>query len=496
MADGGYLSNLFGAMIGRQPVAPFQEQGTSGTAVWGGFVENIEKDPRLSGTRRYITVSDMLANVSIVAAGLRYFLNLAAVPSWSVEPATDQADGTSSDAALRAADFLQDVLLEDLGTSWSRVVRRSGNFRFHGFAIQEWIAKRRDDGMIGLEDLESRPQHTIEQWDVDPHGKVLGVGQRSPQTGELLYIPRQKFLYLVDDTLSDSPEGFGLFRQLIEPSEMIREYLRLESMGYERDLRGIPIGRAPLAEINAAVQKGQITKDDQSRMLKGIRAFLKMEAKAKNTSLLLDSSTFIGTTADGTTVSSTGKWGMELLNAQGTSHQELGTAIDRLTHDIARIIGAENLLLGGAGGGNRALGEDKSRNLYLAVNGVVQDIREGAQRDLVTIIWTLNGLPENLKPTLKVEDVAFKDAASIATTLQAMAAAGAVLSADDPAIDDVRDLLGISQQPAEAVQRNVEMEELGREGAKAALAAPKPGADPGSDPNGDGAGDNGSGGAA
>ncbi len=474
MADGGYLSNLLGAMIGREPAKPFQEQGGSGTAVWGGFVENIEKDPRLSGTRRYITVSDMLANVSIVAAGLRYFLNLAAVPGWSVEAAKDQADGSSSDAAQRAADFLQDALLEDLGTSWSRIVRRSGNFRFHGFAIQEWVAKRRPDGMIGLEDIEQRPQHTIEQWDVDPKGKVLGVGQRSPQTGELLYIPRSKFLYLVDDTLTDSPEGFGLFRQLIEPAEMIREYLRIEMMGYERDLRGIPIGKAPLAEINKAVADGKMQPAQRTEILKGLRNFLKMEAKAKNTSLMVDSSTYQGVTADGTTVSSTGKWGVELLNAQGTSLQELGKAIDRLTHDIARILGAENLLLGGAGGGNRALGEDKSRNLYLAVNGVVQDIREGAQRDLVSVIWTLNGLPEELKPTLKVEDVAFKDALSIAQTLQAMATAGAVLSADDPAIDDVRDLLGISQQPQEAIQRNLEMEQLGAEGAKAALAAPRP----------------------
>lgn len=486
MADGGYLSTLFGAMIGRVPAAPFEEQGTSGTAVWGGFVENIEKDPRLSGARRYITVSDMLANISIVAAGLRYFLNLAAVPQWSMEPAKDQADGSSSDAAKKVAEFVEKVLFEDLGTSWSRIVRRSGNFRFHGFAIQEWIATRREDGMIGLEDLESRPQHTIEQWDVDPKGKVLGVGQRSPQTGELLYIPRKKFLYLVDDTLSDSPEGFGLFRQLIEPAEMIKQYLALESMGYERDLRGIPIGKAPLSEINDLLKKGTITKDQHTKMLSGMRSFLRMEAKAKNTSMLIDSASYIGTTADGTTVSSTDKWGVELLNANGTSHEELGKAIDRLTHDIARIIGAENLLLGGEGGGNRALGEDKSRNLYLAVNGVVQDIAEGAQRDLVSVICTMNGIPDQLRPKAKVEDVAFKDAASVAATLRDMATAGAVLSPDDPAIDDVRDLLGISRQPEEAVDRNLEMEELGREGAKAALAAPKPtpGAAPGDDPSG------------
>jgi hypothetical protein len=41
-------------------------------------------------------------------------------------------------------------------------------------------------------------------------GRLKGVIQESPLTGESLYIPRWKSIYLVDDLLSDSPDGLGL----------------------------------------------------------------------------------------------------------------------------------------------------------------------------------------------------------------------------------------------------------------------------------------------
>ena len=444
----GYFGNLAGALLGRNPpkVSPFKEAGVSGTAIFGGYIENIERDRKVSGAERYRTAADLLANVSIIAAAIRYILNLTAAPRWTIKPALDLGD-TSSDAAKEAAEFVEQVLFRDLGTSWTRLVRRTGMYRYHGFGIQEWTAKRRADGLIGFADIESRPQHTIEQWQVDEGGTVEGVWQRSPQTGALLWLPRTKLLYLVDDSLTDSPEGMGLFRHLVDPGERIRRYLKLEGQGYERELRGIPIGRAPLADIRAQVAAGQLTAAEGRQMVQGLRNFIKMEVKEKDTGLLLDSTPYNGITADGTTVSGTPKWGVELLTGEGGSFSDLGKAIDRLTYDMARIIGAESLLLGSGATGSRALSEDKSKNLYLVVNGSLADIAEATNRDLIGALWTLNGFPEELKPMAEVEDAAFKDAVMIAATLRDMATAGATLAPDDPAIDDLRALLGVSPQP-------------------------------------------------
>src|SRR5690606_25420999 len=178
------------------------------------------------------------------------FANLVSRPAWKVEPARDRGPTEEpSDAAKAAAEFVESVL-DDLDVNWTRVVRRSSMYRFNGFGIHEWTAKRRPDGLIGMASVEVRPCHTIARWDVEPTGSVLGVMQRSPQTGEELWIPRKKFVYLLDDTLTDSPEGMGVLRQLVDPAERLQRYLKLEGQGYERDLRGIPVGLAPIAEIN------------------------------------------------------------------------------------------------------------------------------------------------------------------------------------------------------------------------------------------------------
>lgn len=444
-----YLQNLFGALLGKPPtIRPFQDMGQPGTAIFGGFVQNKERSTKLWGERRWETSSDLLANISIIAASVRFFCNLTAKPAWQVEPAKDKPGqkDKSSDAAKQAAEFMQSVI-ESTSTNWARVVRRTAMYRFHGFTVQEWTAKRRADGRIGIEDIEPRPQWTIEQWGRDENWQINQVGQRSPQTGELLWLPRGKLIYLVDDTLTDSPEGMGLFRHLVEPAERIKRYLKLEGQGFERDLRGIPVGRAPYAALNDLVKRNAMTKAEAEAATKGLEDFVQAQAKTENMGVVLDSKTYEGSTGDGITVSSALQWGLDLLTSAATSLSDLNTAIVRESHDMARIMGTEMLMLGQGPSGSRALSADKSQNLYLTVNSAVGDMAEAFQRDIVGPVWQLNGLPDETRPKLKTEDAAYKDVEQVTAALRDMATAGAVLAPDDPVIDDVRDLLGVSRQP-------------------------------------------------
>jgi hypothetical protein len=430
-------------------VSPFKESGVSGTAVYGGFVQNVERNPAVAGYTRYETFSDIMVNTSIVAAGIRYFLGLAAKPAWTVSPATDLGKDQSSDEAKAAAEFVERVLA-DMDVSWRRVIRRSGMYRFHGFAIQEWQAKKRLDGLIGIGNIEARPQHTIWQWDIDPaNGRVRGVVQRSPQTGELFYLPRWKFVYLVDDTLTDSPEGLGILRQVTEPAERLKEYLKIEGIGFDRDLRGTPIGRAPIAELEQIKRENPDNKqlsDQIDRAIMAMRNFIQAQAKDVNTGLLLDSTPFKNIQSDGYSWANSLRWGMELLQGDSTGIEHLGAAIERTNYEIARVLGVEQLLIG-QNSGSRALSEDKSRNLYLQVNGVLADMTEMYSRDLIGALWNLNGFDERVKPTLTAEDVSFMSVQEVSATLRDMATAGAVLMPDDPAIGEVREMLGLSAPP-------------------------------------------------
>jgi hypothetical protein len=445
------LKRVFGNQNPSGParVGAYSERGVSGTPIYAGYVRNFDQNALLNGSQRWRTASDILVNFSIVSAGIRYFLDLVAKPTWKLDPAND------TDEAKEMAEFVEEVI-NDMTTSWTRHVRRSGMYRYHGFGIGEWTAKRREDGRIGLADIEVRPTHTIERWGTDDKGSITGVWQRNPMTGEFLWLPRSKITYLVDDMMTDSPEGLGWFRSLAEPSHRLKNFQNFESLAFERNLAGVPIGKAPLSEIQKMVDTAQITEAQATELRNGITAFIEMQAKSPNTAVLIDSAVYEAPNNDGTNFTSVAKWGIDLLKGDMVGIEDLGHSIERITREMALIIGVESLLIGGDGKGSLALSRDKSNNLYLVVNSTLTDMAEAFDRDIIDPIWALNGFPEELRPTLKTEDVAFKDVEQIAAMLRDMAAAGATLEPDDPAINDMRDLAGISRVPDEIIERGKE----------------------------------------
>jgi predicted ABC-type ATPase len=427
-------------------MTPMREMGSAGIPIFGGYIVSLERNWGWVGRQKYLTTSEMATNVSIIAAGVHYFLNLIAHPKWKVVPVSDD-----NPEAVKLAEFMDDVL-HSMETPWERIVRRAGLYRFHGFSVQEWTAKKRDDNKIGFKDVEQRSQYTVEQWVTKDDGSLDGVWQRSPQTNALLPIPRSKMLYLVEDTLSDSPEGVGMFRHMAEPWNRLKKYLELETLAFERDLRGTPIGRAPLTAIREALKANKITQVEANALIQGMQNFVEAQVKSTTTGMVLDSMPYTSTSVNGPQVAGVMQWGLELLQGSSNGMAELQAAIDRIQREMARIIGTESLMLGdGAGGANRALSEDKSRNLYLTANSVLGNIAAQATKDLIEPIWLLNNFDAKLMPTLSPEDVTFKDVQQIANTLRDMATAGAILDPSDPVIDDVRDLLGVSRPDHDAM---------------------------------------------
>lgn len=448
MATRSRLGQLFGALlpnVNRQNVKPFSEQGGPGYTITGGYINQPEKSPKLSLGQRELTVADMMANISIIAASTRYFVNLVSKSTWQVRPVYDLGDDKSSDEAKRAAELVERAMY-DMAVSWTRLIRRTAMYRFHGFAIQEWTAKRDKDGTILYKSVDSRPQHTINRWDIDENGNVIGVAQTLPQTGQECYLPRGKIIYLVDDALTDYPDGMGVFRHLVEPSQRLKSYLRLEGIGFERDMRGIPIGRAPFRELQDAVNAGKMSQADADAYTRGIQEFVKLQNKGVDSSITLDSTPYENKVGDGTTFTSTMKWGLDLIRGVPPGFSDLNTAITRVNQDMARIIGTEHLMLGGDKG-SYALSEDKSRNLFLQVEATLSDIAETFETDFIEPLFNLNGIDHSLKPSLEPEALQFRDFAEIAGAVRDLATAGAVIPPDDPLIDDVRSLMGVSLQP-------------------------------------------------
>lgn len=417
---------------------PTRTLGAPGTAIFGGFVQSNEKNPNLNvHGERYKTYSEILANASIVAAGTRYFLNLVAKAEWTLE-------ASEADADSRFAELAEEMLMEDPATPWHRIVRRSAMYRFYGFSVQEWTARRRDDGLLTFKDVAPRAQLTIEKWDMDVEGGILGAIQRSPQTQQDLYLPRSKLLYLVDDTLSDSPEGLGLFRHLVEPAQRLFRYEQLEGFGFETDLRGIPIGRAPFTNLAKMVERGEISDAQRIAIEAPLVKFVENHIKTAKIGMLLDSITYEAKDEAGR-ASNAKQFDVELLKGSSTSFAENAAAIERLNREMARILGVEQLLLGADSAGSFAMSRDKTNSFFLLVDGALMEIVAAVDDDLLKTLWRLNGFPEEMKPTLKTESIRFRDVELIAIALRDLATAGAPIAPDDPIVGEIRDLMGMGR---------------------------------------------------
>ena len=143
---------------------PDDTLAVGGTAVFGGFLDIRESDSSMVGAAKYRTFSDAIANVAIIAAGVRLLLNLVANAKWKAEPPRD-----SGEQGLEFAERAMAVL-NGMRRPWHRTVRRLAGHRFHGFAAGEWVAQRGDDGSIGFKDVIPLPQITIERWHMDKDG--------------------------------------------------------------------------------------------------------------------------------------------------------------------------------------------------------------------------------------------------------------------------------------------------------------------------------------
>jgi hypothetical protein len=422
--------------------APITEpSGTDGVAAPGGYLWRGERSSELVGHRLWLTISNAITNSIIIAAGARYFLNLTAGTEWEAEP----QPGASG---KRGAQLIRDGLFDaEMSRPWNAAVRKAALHKFYGFSAQEWIVKRRSDGTIVFADLQHRPQYTIQWWDKPTEqSPLMGLVQQT-RMGNRYYLPRERLLYCVDDTLTDEPSGMGMIRHVISHVERVQRYEQLEGVGYETDLRGIPYGRAPIAKLKAyaiSAGKGPAWVEQQ---LEALTKFSDSHVRTAELGLVLDSSPYFDKEGH---PSSVPQWSLDLLKGDGAPLEQVAAAINRVNLEIARVIGCEFMMMGGSGGqsGNRAMHEDKTDQFGNLIQSTLGEIAGYARNDLARPLIALNGLdPDTDTPTLLPGSVATEQVSQVAQSLLFLAQAGAPLMPGDPAIDQIRARLHLAEQP-------------------------------------------------
>jgi hypothetical protein len=431
------MFSRLGMMLRGADAKPMERQGVGGTNAVGGFLVSPERSADLAyGPTRFKNLNEMSLNSSVVGTGVRYFLSMVAGVGWTVSPPPE-----GGPEAERLAELIEDII-HDMDIPWYRAVRGAALFKLMGFSVQEWIAKRRDDGVIGIKTIERRPQWTIEQWDLDEAGVVYGFGQRVPYSGELLYIPRDKTIYIVDDSISDQPDGVGLLRHCVETHRQLKRYEQLEGWGFECDARGIPVAKAPLGYLESLVERGLMTREEADKRIKGITAIVRNHVKNPGLGLVRDSAVYTDQSPN-LSPSGTEMYGLELLRGDGAGLSEINEAIKRKNFEIARILGIEGLLLGGDGKGSLALATEKTTSFARLLASSLDEIAWSFQKDIIEVLFELNGWDKKLKPTLKPDIIGLANVADITKVLVDLAQAGAPIPPDDDVWNQVREMVGL-----------------------------------------------------
>ena len=412
-------------------------QGTRAVRHSHGFIHTYEKNPELSRYKKYQTYSEMLANHAVIGAGIRAYLAVIQKTEWMLEPIEGNANSKS-----HAADIQE--ILDNMETSLPQVMRRSAMYTYYGFGLQEWIAKQLKSGLIGIKDIEPRAQHTIYRWDINPRGEIEGVEQQDPIMGGEYYIQRRRLIYCVDDSLNDSPEGLGLFRQLFSTASRLDAYLMLEDIGFDTDLRGVPIVKIPLERISKMVKSGEMKESEAEEIIAEFTGFIEEHQRKKSQGMMVDSEPYVDNEGKPTGVS---QYEIELLKGDGSAQSDLSNAINRLRSDLSMLMGTAFLMLGEGGGGSLALSKTKMDAFMLFVGSTLQYLATVYKRDLFRQIARLNGWDEDDLPNLKYEEPKMQDILEITEALRNMATAGATFQKDDPIWDEMRSMMGVQPRP-------------------------------------------------
>lgn len=424
----GFLSTLATALgFGGKPAPVTRPNGIDGVVAYAGFLDSGgERNPKLQGRQRNITYANLLANSATIAIGARLRCDLLGGTKWTAIP--NPRGGADAD---RGADILEQGLLKaQMPTPWQVAVRRQSLSEISGFALHEWIVKRRDDGMVVFADLQHRPQYTVDRWDKPSEQESWrAIGQQS-RHGNFAIVPRDRLWYSVDNTLSESPEGWGLLRHVVQLQEQIQVLEAIEGFAFETDLRGTPIARAPFGELRADAQerfKGDKDKAqaDVAEKTQVVRGFLQnlIKSPEKLQYLFLDSATFRG--ADPNTITSIQKWAIELLRGDARGLAEIDAVIRRKQLEMARVFSVEFVLMGGDSSGSLAQHADKTSLLAQSLASSLSDLAADATRDLARPLVALNGLdPDTCTPTLVAEPISMDAVLSVCQALASLAAAG------------------------------------------------------------------------
>ncbi|WGH28507.1 portal protein [Vibrio phage 13VV501A] len=420
---------------------------------WGGKVDVLDEYlPELRGRKGRRTIRQMTNDETIGAMRFGIDAFFRGVEAFVDAPKSDDID---QDTAEQYRLWLENTLFNDLGDpsnryqclTWDDFVLNALTCLDFGWSYFDVPVYKKADGTIGISDLMLVAQETLDGWELDESQRyVTGLYQRTPAGMSApwdRYIPRTRALHFVASPYKSSPEGRSAFRHIYRPWYYKQKLMAIEAILAERGC-GFPV-----VYVDASVKNRADAGDADAKRICEFYESLAANIKTNSQSgAVIYSSPYRNQTSDGD-VSWASMRSVELkLETPGQSNSgDIDRAIKRYDAAITRGMLATFLMLGTDGkGGSLSLGQDQSNLFLKAITGWLEMIYSVVNKQLVPMLWELNGFPDEYRPYVRPGDLTTKTIEQVAAFVRDLAAAGIMLT--DPETEDyLRDFGGLPARP-------------------------------------------------
>lgn len=408
--------------------------GAPGLPVWGGYV-NAEWDRRLQNRKGVQAYREMAEGDPTIGALLYAIEAMVRATGHRLEPADD------TPAAEEVQAFVESCF-EDMEGAWGDTISEVLTLIPYGFSLFEIVYKQRlgdtgdlrtdsayDDRQIGWARWSPRAQETIDRWVFRDDWTTEAAIQVAPPEYREVTIPLSKCIHFRARSRRMNPEGMSLLRNAYEPWYYKKHIGRIEAIGIERDLAGLPVVDLPAEVIEtggAALASWQkiatdLRRDEQAGIL------IPSDRDPDTNERLYD---------------------VRLLSTGGQRQVDTDAVIARYERWILRAMLADFLTLGDQGVGSFAQSTNRTDVFLTSVNAMLEGIADTINVQAIRPLLKWNAMDLTLMPRFVFNELSRKDIKAFAETVAVLAGAGVLQTGDADLRQYIYDEVGLPA-PAE-----------------------------------------------
>lgn len=398
-----------------------EEVGAYGLERSGGYIDE-EKLQDLKGRKKYEQFREMSDNDEVVGAIVFLISMLTRQVEWKVNSSDE-----NNPVEVEKAEFIRGAM-HDMEHPWTEMIGELMSMLVYGFAPMEKVFKVRrglskdgrfksrfKDNRIGWRKFALRAQETVEEWAFDDNGALIGLYQVAPPNHVRTFIPMEKLVNFRTTIHKNNPEGRSILRNAWRSWYFKKNIEKIEAIGVERDLAGLPVIYAP----------PKIMRPDADPNERAI--FENLKRIVVNIKRDEQEGVIMPNTYD---ENGNRKYQLELLASSGSRQFDTNKIIVRYRQGIAMSVLADFILMGQEKVGSFALADSKTSVFSMAIGAWLQMIADEFNRKLIPELLLLNGWDVEKHPMLTFSDIEDLDLKTLSLYINSLTTAGIDLTGD------------------------------------------------------------------